>query len=86
MFDFIQFDAAFWSFVVAITLLTVTPGVDTLLVIRNTSRGGLRDWRGRFARRQPARRTCRRARARARAAPREVPPAHSAGPESRLIG
>ncbi len=43
MFDFIQFDAAFWSFVVAITLLTVTPGVDTLLVIRNTSRGGLPD-------------------------------------------
>ncbi|TVU73677.1 LysE family translocator [Cobetia crustatorum] len=43
MFDFIQFDTAFWSFVVAITLLTVTPGVDTLLVIRNTSRGGLRD-------------------------------------------
>lgn len=43
MLDFIQFDTAFWSFVVAITLLTVTPGVDTLLVIRNTSRGGLRD-------------------------------------------
>ena len=43
MFDFIQFDAAVWSFGVAITLLTVTPGVDTLLVIRNTSRGGLRD-------------------------------------------
>ncbi len=43
MFDFIQFDTAFWSFVVAITLLTVTPGVDTLLVIRNTLRGGLRD-------------------------------------------
>lgn len=43
MFDFIHFDTAFWSFLVAITLLTVTPGVDTLLVIRNASRGGLRD-------------------------------------------
>ncbi|ABE59847.1 LysE family translocator [Chromohalobacter israelensis] len=37
------FDAQFWSFLVAITLLTLTPGVDTLLVIRNTSRGGVRD-------------------------------------------
>jgi threonine/homoserine/homoserine lactone efflux protein len=27
----------------AITLLTITPGVDTLLVIRNTARGGWRD-------------------------------------------
>ncbi|WP_043530306.1 LysE family translocator [Litchfieldella xinjiangensis] len=36
-------DASFWSFLVAITLLTMTPGVDTLLVIRNTTRGGLRD-------------------------------------------
>ncbi|GAB2784530.1 LysE family translocator [Halomonas shantousis] len=37
------FDAQFWPFLVAITLLTLTPGVDTLLVIRNTSRGGVRD-------------------------------------------
>lgn len=33
----------FWAYLVAITLLTVTPGVDTLLVLRNTGRGGLRD-------------------------------------------
>ncbi|WP_425591758.1 LysE family translocator [Halomonas getboli] len=37
------FDAQFWPFLVAITLLSITPGVDTLLVIRNTARGGLRD-------------------------------------------
>nr|WP_300311728.1 LysE family translocator [Halomonas sp.] len=36
-------DAQFLPFVVACTLLSVTPGVDTLLVIRNTARGGLRD-------------------------------------------
>ncbi len=36
-------DAQFLSFVVAITLLSMTPGVDTLLVIRNTARGGVRD-------------------------------------------
>ncbi|MEX2475715.1 LysE family translocator [Marinobacter sp.] len=33
----------FWGYLVAITLLTVTPGVDTLLVMRNTARGGLGD-------------------------------------------
>jgi threonine/homoserine/homoserine lactone efflux protein len=32
-----------WTYLVAITLLTMTPGVDTLLVIRNTTRGGFRD-------------------------------------------
>ncbi|MDI4639244.1 MULTISPECIES: LysE family translocator [Halomonadaceae] len=37
------FDAQFWPFLVAITLLTLSPGVDTLLVIRNTTRGGRRD-------------------------------------------
>ncbi|WP_192034729.1 LysE family translocator [Halomonas sp. YLGW01] len=37
------FDAQFWPFLVAITLLTISPGVDTLLVIRNTTRGGLSD-------------------------------------------
>ncbi|WP_168016934.1 LysE family translocator [Halomonas salinarum] len=37
------FDAQFWPFLIAITLLTLSPGVDTLLVIRNTTRGGLRD-------------------------------------------
>lgn len=36
-------DAQFWPFLVAITLLTISPGVDTLLVIRNTARGGVRD-------------------------------------------
>lgn len=33
----------FWTFLIAISLLTVTPGVDTLLVMRNTARGGLKD-------------------------------------------
>ncbi|WP_166264541.1 LysE family translocator [Marinobacter caseinilyticus] len=33
----------FWAYLVAVFLLTVTPGVDTLLVVRNTARGGLRD-------------------------------------------
>lgn len=33
----------FWAYLVAITLLTITPGVDTLLVMRNTGRGGLPD-------------------------------------------
>lgn len=36
-------DDQFWPFLLAITLLTVSPGVDTLLVIRNTTRGGIRD-------------------------------------------
>jgi RhtB (resistance to homoserine/threonine) family protein len=31
------------TYVIAITLLTLTPGVDTMLVIRNTARGGWRD-------------------------------------------
>lgn len=30
-------------FIIPVTLLTITPGVDTLLVIRNTNRGGWRD-------------------------------------------
>ena len=33
----------FWTFLIAITLLTLFPGVDSLLVIRNTSRGGWQD-------------------------------------------
>ena len=33
----------YWTYLLAITLLTLTPGVDTLLVIRNTNRGGVRD-------------------------------------------
>lgn len=36
-------DAHFWPFLIAITLLTMSPGVDTLLVIRNTARGGVGD-------------------------------------------
>ena len=32
-----------WAYLLAITVLTVTPGVDTLLVVRNTARGGVRD-------------------------------------------
>lgn len=33
----------FWAYLVAISLLTLTPGVDTLLVMRNTARGGMMD-------------------------------------------
>ena len=40
---FTLIDAQFIPFLVAITLLSISPGVDTLLVIRNTARGGLRD-------------------------------------------
>ncbi len=32
-----------WPCLLALTLLTITPGVDTLLVIRNTGRGGWKD-------------------------------------------
>lgn len=32
-----------WTYTLAISLLTLTPGVDTLLVVRNTARGGLKD-------------------------------------------
>jgi threonine/homoserine/homoserine lactone efflux protein len=34
---------ALTTYLIAITLLTITPGVDTMLVIRNTARGGWRD-------------------------------------------
>lgn len=33
----------FSAFLIAITILTMTPGLDTALVIRNTTRGGLND-------------------------------------------
>ncbi len=33
----------FWSFTIAISLLTLFPGVDSLLVVRNSIRGGLPD-------------------------------------------
>ena len=36
-------DPLFWTFLIPITLLTLTPGVDTVLIIRNTTRGGWRD-------------------------------------------
>ncbi|WP_293267790.1 LysE family translocator [Neptunomonas sp.] len=36
-------DAQFMAFLVAITLLTISPGVDTLLVLRNSNRGGWKD-------------------------------------------
>ncbi|WP_372613133.1 LysE family translocator [Halomonas sp.] len=36
-------DAQVWPFLIAISLLSMSPGVDTLLVIRNTARGGVRD-------------------------------------------
>ncbi|BBB30171.1 LysE family translocator [Neptunomonas japonica] len=36
-------DPQFIAFLVAITLLTISPGVDTLLVLRNTNRGGWKD-------------------------------------------
>ncbi len=32
-----------WTFLIAITLLTMTPGADTMIVIRNTLRGGVKD-------------------------------------------
>jgi len=32
-----------WTFMVAITLLTMSPGADTMIVIRNTLRGGAKD-------------------------------------------
>ncbi|MDF2152280.1 LysE family translocator [Vibrio sp. CAU 1672] len=37
--DILNFEA----FLIAITILTLTPGLDTALVIRNTSRAGLKD-------------------------------------------
>lgn len=36
-------DAQLWTYLVAITLLTITPGVDTVMIIRNTARGGWND-------------------------------------------
>jgi RhtB (resistance to homoserine/threonine) family protein len=36
-------DISFWTYLIPITLLTITPGVDTVLIIRNTTRGGWRD-------------------------------------------
>ncbi len=36
-------DNSIWTYIFAVTLLTLTPGVDTLMVIRNSLRGGVRD-------------------------------------------
>jgi RhtB (resistance to homoserine/threonine) family protein len=36
-------ETSLWTYLIAISLLTVTPGVDTVLIIRNTTRGGWRD-------------------------------------------
>ena len=33
----------FWPALIALTLLTMTPGADTLIIMKNTSRGGLKD-------------------------------------------
>ena len=38
--------SALTTYLIAITLLTITPGVDTMLIIRNTARGGWRDGAG----------------------------------------
>lgn len=39
-----MFEHFLWlPFLIAITALTITPGVDTLLVMRNASRGGVKD-------------------------------------------
>ncbi|WP_331774428.1 LysE family translocator [Sulfurospirillum sp. 1612] len=32
-----------WTFLIAITILTMTPGVDTMMIFRNTLRGGAKD-------------------------------------------
>ena len=32
-----------WTYLLTITILTLTPGVDTLLIVRNTARGGWKD-------------------------------------------
>ncbi len=36
-------DNSLWTYMIAISLLTITPGVDTVLIVRNTTRGGWRD-------------------------------------------
>lgn len=36
-------ELSLWTYLVAITLLTMTPGADTMMVIRNTIRGGSND-------------------------------------------
>src|SRR4051794_4113739 len=38
-----MFDSLFWGFVALAALLTITPGADTVLTLRNTLGGGTRD-------------------------------------------
>jgi threonine/homoserine/homoserine lactone efflux protein len=43
MVQSIMFDSLFWAFLVLAALLTITPGADTVLTLRNTISGGTRD-------------------------------------------
>src|SRR3954454_3005037 len=38
-----MFDSLFWAFITLAALLTITPGADTILTLRNTLSGGTRD-------------------------------------------
>lgn len=38
-----MFDSLFWGFIALAALLTITPGADTVLTLRNTLSGGTRD-------------------------------------------
>lgn len=38
-----MFDSLFWAFIALAALLTITPGADTVLTVRNTISGGTRD-------------------------------------------
>src|SRR2546423_11239706 len=38
-----MFDSLFWAFIALAAVITVTPGADTVLTLRNTLSGGTRD-------------------------------------------